>query len=94
MKVLHKSPVVKRSVTINNHKTSVSLEVQFWDKMKAIARQRHCTLGQVVDEIDTRREAGNLSSAIRLYVLEWAINGGDHANPNPLAADQRRTAPA
>jgi predicted DNA-binding ribbon-helix-helix protein len=89
---MDRSPVVKRSVSIGGHKTSVSLEEQFWDKVRMIARERHETLSDVVAAIDQRRMHGNLSSAIRLHVLEWAINGGEHANSKPVAAHQRRTA--
>jgi predicted DNA-binding ribbon-helix-helix protein len=92
---MDRSPVVKRSVVIEGHKTSVSLEVQFWNNLKMIAKQRHTTLSEVVGEIDQSRMHGNLSSAIRLHVLDWAIKGGvHHANPNPVATHQRGTAPA
>ena len=64
-----KSPVAKRSIVINGHKTSVSLEDAFWREMKAIARDLDMTLANLVTAIDSRREHGNLSSAIRLFVL-------------------------
>jgi predicted DNA-binding ribbon-helix-helix protein len=66
-----KSPVVKRSVMVNGHKTSVSLEEGFWSGMKDIAVGRKMTLSELVAEIDTGRQQGNLSSAIRLHVLEF-----------------------
>ncbi len=65
-----KSPVVKRSIVIAGHKTSVSLEDAFWDALKEIATVRSATLSQVVAGIDAARSQGNLSSAIRLFVLE------------------------
>jgi predicted DNA-binding ribbon-helix-helix protein len=65
-----KSLVAKRSVVVGGHKTSVSLEEPFWSGMKEISRQRGVTLYEVVDEIDTNRQQGNLSSAIRLFVLD------------------------
>ena len=65
-----KSPVVKRSVLVGRHKTSVSLEESFWSDMKDIAGQRGMTLSELVSEIDTNRQQGNLSSAIRLFVLD------------------------
>jgi predicted DNA-binding ribbon-helix-helix protein len=65
-----KSPVVKRSVIVGGHKTSVSLEESFWSGMKDIAGQRGMTLSELVGEIDTNRQQGNLSSAIRLFVLD------------------------
>ena len=64
-----KSPVVKRSIVIAGHKTSVSLEDQFWDALKEIAANRRSTLSDIVASIDSGRNQGNLSSAIRLYVL-------------------------
>jgi predicted DNA-binding ribbon-helix-helix protein len=65
-----KSLVVKRSVVIAGHKTSVSLEDAFWRGLKDIAHGQHMTLSTMVGEIDTRRRQGNLSSAIRLFVLD------------------------
>jgi predicted DNA-binding ribbon-helix-helix protein len=65
-----KSPVVKRSIVIAGHKTSVSLEDAFWQALKDIAIARNLTLSDLVATIDTERRHGNLSSAIRLFVLE------------------------
>jgi predicted DNA-binding ribbon-helix-helix protein len=65
-----KSPVVKRSIVIAGHKTSVSLEDDFWEALKEIAAGRKATLSEVVASIDSSRSQGNLSSAIRLYVLD------------------------
>jgi len=65
-----KSPVVKRSIVIASHKTSVSLEDAFWKGLKDIAIARHTTLSDLVASIDAERRHGNLSSAIRLFVLE------------------------
>ena len=65
-----KSPVVKRSIVIANHKTSVSLEDAFWKSLKDIATDRDMTLSDLVASIDTERHHGNLSSAIRLFVLD------------------------
>ena len=64
------SSVTKRSVVINRHKTSISLEDAFWKEIKRIAAARDMTLSDLVAEIDSRRQQGNLSSAVRLYVLE------------------------
>jgi predicted DNA-binding ribbon-helix-helix protein len=66
-----KSPVVKRSIVIAGHKTSVSLEDAFWQGLKQIAAERDLTLSDLVATIDTDRRQGNLSSAIRLFVLEY-----------------------
>ena len=65
-----KSPVVKRSIVIAGHKTSVSLEDAFWKALKNIATARDVTLSDLVASIDTDRRHGNLSSAIRLFVLD------------------------
>jgi predicted DNA-binding ribbon-helix-helix protein len=64
-----KSPVIKRSIVIAGHKTSVSLEDAFWQGLKEIAVGRHTTLSDLVGGIDAERPHGNLSSAIRLFVL-------------------------
>lgn len=77
-----KSPVVKRSIVIAGHKTSVSLEDQFWDALKEIAASRRTTLSEIVASIDSGRNQGNLSSAIRLYVLAFYRNtssGREHS---------------
>lgn len=65
-----KSPVVKRSIVIAGHKTSVSLEDAFWKGLKEIADARGMTLSDIVANIDSQRRHGNLSSAIRLFVLD------------------------
>ena len=65
-----KSPVVKRSIVIAGHKTSISLEDAFWKALKDIAIARHATLSDLVASIDQERQHGNLSSAIRLFVLD------------------------
>jgi predicted DNA-binding ribbon-helix-helix protein len=65
------SSVVKRSTIVAGHKTSVSLEDAFWNTIKEIAKDRDLTLSELVSKIDCDRECGNLSSAIRLFVLRW-----------------------
>jgi len=67
-----KSLVIKRSIVIAGHKTSVSLEDAFWQELKWIAGHRGTTLSSVVANIDSHRRQGNLSSAIRIFVLEQA----------------------
>jgi predicted DNA-binding ribbon-helix-helix protein len=75
-----KSPVIKRSIVIAGHKTSVSLEDAFWGALKEIAIGRNRTLSDLVAEIDTGRPHGNLSSAIRLFVLDhYRANSNGHA---------------
>ena len=64
-----KSSVTKRSIVIAGHKTSVSLEDEFWNSLKEIAGERGMTLAELVAAIDAKRQHANLSSAIRLFVL-------------------------
>ena len=64
-----KSLVSKRSIVIAGHKTSLSLEDEFWDSLKEIARERGMTVAELVAAIDANRQHANLSSAIRLFVL-------------------------
>lgn len=79
-----KSPVVKRSIVIAGHKTSVSLEDAFWTGLKEIAAARDVTLSDMVAAIDSDRRHGNLSSAIRLFVLDHYRN-----NPAPARSDNK-----
>jgi predicted DNA-binding ribbon-helix-helix protein len=65
-----KSQVVKRSIILSGHKTSVSLEDAFWKGLKDIASKRRQTLSEVVVSIDEKRTFGNLSSAVRMFVLK------------------------
>jgi predicted DNA-binding ribbon-helix-helix protein len=64
-----KSTVVKRSIILAGHKTSVSLEDAFWRGLKDIATNRRMTMSDLVSSIDLDRQQGNLSSALRLFVL-------------------------
>jgi predicted DNA-binding ribbon-helix-helix protein len=66
---MEKSQVAKRSIILSGHKTSVSLEDPFWKGLKEIASKRNQTLSELVASIDTERQFGNLSSAVRLFVL-------------------------
>ena len=80
-----KSGIIKRSVVVDGHKTSVSLEDQFWSGLKEIARAQDTTLSKVVAEIDSARRHGNLSSAVRLFVLEQVRTHGRRSD-NELSA--------
>ena len=82
-----KSPVIKRSIVIAGHKTSVSLEDAFWKGLKEIADDREVTLSDLVSSIDTDRQHGNLSSAIRLFVLDHYRN---HFQPGAGARGDAR----
>ena len=74
-----KSSIVKRSIIIDGHKTSVSLEDAFWNDLKEIAHAQRETLPGLVAKIDVTRRQGNLSSAIRLFVLDHTRMGaGEH----------------
>lgn len=86
-----KSPVIKRSIVIAGHKTSVSLEDAFWSGLKEIAMERAMTLSELVASIDTGRQHGNLSSAIRLFVLDH-YRGGTYAHDNGNGAASRSKA--
>jgi len=73
-----KSTIIKRSVVVSTHKTSVSLENQFWDSLREIADQTNVPVGKLVQQIDQGRTHSNLSSAIRLFVLEYFQSRGAH----------------
>jgi len=61
--------IQKRSVLLAGHRTSVSLEAAFWQELRRLAAEKGVSFNQLVTEIDAKR-TGNLSSALRLYVLE------------------------
>lgn len=66
--------VIKRTVNIAGHSTSVSLEQPFWDELVRVAATKNQTLSALIEDIDTARQT-NLSSALRLYVL-YALKSG------------------
>jgi predicted DNA-binding ribbon-helix-helix protein len=68
---MRKSAVVKRSIVIAGHKTSVSLEDLFWKQLKEISHKQEETVSDLVAKIDKEREHNNLSSAIRVFVLTY-----------------------
>jgi predicted DNA-binding ribbon-helix-helix protein len=61
---------LKRSLTIAGHRTSLSLEPEFWNALRDIAERQGKPLAALVREIDDRRGRRNLSSAVRVYILE------------------------
>ena len=79
-----KSPIVKRSVVLAGHKTSVSLEDAFWQGLKDIATSRRTTLSDLIGSIDVDREHGNLSSALRLFVLSQYRAGVEADAQKPM----------
>jgi predicted DNA-binding ribbon-helix-helix protein len=95
-----KSAVVKRSVIIAGHKTSVSLEDAFWKGLKEIALARGLTVSEIVAMIDSGRTRSNLSSAIRLFVLDHyraviGLPGDEQTSPkenSTSGSDERRSA--
>ncbi|MGP2493172.1 ribbon-helix-helix domain-containing protein [Mesorhizobium sp. PUT5] len=71
------SLVRKRSVSIRGHRTSYSLEQPFYDVLAAVAAARAMPLAALIAEIDeTRPREANLSSALRLFVLDWVQRRG------------------
>lgn len=73
---------MKRSVIIAGHHSSVSLETEFWQALKRIADGRGVSMNDLITEIDGHRE-GNLSSAIRLYVLRHLQTNGQGPSTGP-----------
>ena len=65
-----RSAVAKRSVVIGGHKTSVSLEEPFWNAVRDIAAANRVSVSHLLQKIDGERQNGNLSSAIRVFVLQ------------------------
>lgn len=61
----------KRSLSIAGHRTSLALEQEFWDGLEAMAAERHLAVTALIRDIDEEREAPNLSSAVRVAVLQW-----------------------
>ena len=88
-----KSPIVKRSIVIAGHKTSVSIEDAFWVALKDIAANRRTTVAELVAAIDSGRRQGNLSSAVRLFVLDYfraAAAGERQSNDASVGAQDFR----
>jgi predicted DNA-binding ribbon-helix-helix protein len=86
-----KSPVIKRSIVIAGHKTSVSIEDAFWAALKEIAQSRQQSLAELIGSIDDARQSGNysanLSSTIRVFVLDYYRA----RSPSRLAGEGART---
>jgi predicted DNA-binding ribbon-helix-helix protein len=84
-----KSAITKRSVVIGGHKTSVSLEEPFWSAVREIASSQQMTVSSLLRQIDLERRNANLSSAIRVFVLEnvRAQTAGVHEQQRPANGD-------
>jgi predicted DNA-binding ribbon-helix-helix protein len=68
------STVKKRSIVIGRHKTSITLEDSFWSSLRQIARERVTTVSELIRTLDASRNGGNLSSTIRVFVLNHYRN--------------------
>lgn len=67
--------MLKKSVIIaNRHQTSISLEQEFFEVLADIAKEKKLSINQLITTIDSEREVGNLSSAIRIYILKYLQN--------------------
>ena len=84
-----KPNITKRSVVIAGHKTSVSLEEPFWTAVREISQSRAITVSALLHEIDRNRANANLSSAVRVFVLDYVrqhgIKGQLERNPDDSA---------
>jgi predicted DNA-binding ribbon-helix-helix protein len=80
-----KSLVLRHSIRLDGHKTSVSLEDAFWSGLKEIADDQGIAVSAIVAEIDKKRRHCNLSSAIRQFVLDQARNGHRHQGSKRVA---------
>lgn len=69
--------IIKRSVKISGHATSVSLEEPFWAVLKTLARDKNLSLNEMISEIDHAQLSNNLSSAVRLYILQELCRRSD-----------------
>lgn len=81
------SAIVKRSVSLGGHKTSISLEDAFWNYLKEIAESRGVSVSVIVAEIQAQDRRTNLSSAIRLFVLEHACERCAQAEGRAVAEE-------
>jgi predicted DNA-binding ribbon-helix-helix protein len=80
-----KSAIIKRSVVVNGHKTSVSLENEFWEALRDVADEQSVKLSTLVQQIDRGRANANLSSAIRVFVFDHYRNLNDGPTPRRQA---------
>ena len=88
------SLVVKRSIVIAGRKTSISIEDAFWNGLREIAHRRKETVPQLVASIDASRKAGNLSSVIRVFVLDFYRNQFEREVMVSQAVDDSKSTPA
>jgi predicted DNA-binding ribbon-helix-helix protein len=88
-----KSSVKKHSIVSGSHKTSISLEDSFWTSLRQIARERARTVSELIGVLDAERNGGNLSSTIRVFVLNHYRNNVA-PNPIPPVNEEGRNLPA
>ena len=62
--------LIKKSITIKKHRTSLSLEKEFWDALKIVAKEQKCSIETLVANIDSNRKT-SLASSIRVYLLKF-----------------------
>ena len=66
--------LIKKSITIKKHRTSLSLEKEFWDALKIVAKEQKCSIENLVAKIDSGRKS-SLASSIRVYLLKFYMKG-------------------
>ena len=64
--------LIKKSITIKKHRTSLSLEKEFWDALKIVAKEQNCSIETLVANIDSNKKT-SLASSIRVYLLKFHI---------------------
>ena len=74
---------LKRSFNIAGHRTSISLEAPFWDALRELAVADGISMAQFVARIDTARGPTNLSSAVRVHILDCYRRSATRQHPNP-----------
>jgi predicted DNA-binding ribbon-helix-helix protein len=88
-----KSAILKRSIFLDGHKTSVSLEDAFWSELKEIAHLQRVTLSKLVAGIEGTHKQRNLSSAIRVFVLEHVQKQSSSADAYAKSRTYSQTPP-
>lgn len=61
----------KHSITLMGHKTSISIESEFWEELKQIARVQNKSINEIISSIDIGKNSGNLSSSIRVFIIQY-----------------------
>ena len=87
-----KTAIIKRSIVLDGHKTSVSLENEFWEGLREIAERNRANLSSLVRQIDHDRKNGNLSSAIRVFVFNHFRARAAGPGAQPVSAETPRPA--